>query len=484
MRVMLIKPPEKLTLWNAPVCDLGFGYLATALKRKGHEVELIDCITFSVSEERLLQRIRNNRPDVLGMKLYTKDMHSGQHIARRIKQDFPEILLLAGGPYPSGDPEHLMRMIPELDFAFKGEADVGLPMLLEAMDQEGALDPLVLDRIPGLVRRINGETRVNTPVFVEDLDSLGWPDWKAMQLDKFRDYYRGPRLQGRYVPIMTSRGCPFSCRFCAAEHLSGKKMRFRSNADLMDELEYLRDTFGISRFSIVDDNFISSREHILSFCESLMERKINMKWNTSTNGIRLNVLDREIITTMERSGCYSVAVGMESGSQRVLDLMNKRLKAGDIEKGVSLIKSASSMWVHAFIILGFPGETEEDIKETIHLATRIPLDSADFFLFSPHPGTPVWNELKASGRLDEIDLDNFYYENPVEDLSRVSARRLRFYQKYAYFSFYLLTTRFIRGLFRIRNLRQVQNIFFHLLTGLTPWKKKRADNYLIEKEGS
>jgi radical SAM superfamily enzyme YgiQ (UPF0313 family) len=207
-----------------------------------------------------------------------------------------------------------------------------------------------------------------------------------------------------------------------------------------------------------------------------------MKWNTSTNGVRLDVLDSEIVQNMERSGCYSVAVGMESGSQRVLDLMNKKLKAREIEKGVNLIKSASRMWVHAFIILGFPGETEEDIRETIRLATRIPLDSADFFLFSPHPGTPVWNELKTNGRLDELSLDNFYYENPVEGLSQVSAGRLRFFQKYAYFSFYLLTTRFIRGLFRIRTIRQVQNIFFHLMTSLTPWKKKTADNYLIEDE--
>jgi anaerobic magnesium-protoporphyrin IX monomethyl ester cyclase len=482
MRVMLVKPPGEITLWNGPVCDLGFGYLTIALKRKGYEVELIDCITFSVPEDRLMQRIRNSHPDVLGMKLYSKDMQSGQHLARRMKQEFPEILLLAGGPYPSGDPEHLMCTIPELDFAFKGEADIGLPMLLEAIEQEGTPEPSVLNRIPGLVRQVNGETCVNAPAFVEDLDSLGWPDWKAMGLDKFRDIYHGPRLQGRYVPIMTSRGCPFSCRFCAAEHLSGKKMRFRSNADLMDELEYLRDTFGITSFSIVDDNFISSREHILSFCESLIERKINMKWNASTNGIRLNVLNREIVQSMERSGCYSVAVGMESGSQRVLDLMNKKLKAGEIEKGIKLIKSSSSMWVHAFIILGFPGETEEDIRQTIRLATRIPLDSADFFLFSPHPGTPVWNELKADGRLDELSLDNFFYENPVEGLSKISARRLRFFQKYAYFSFYFCTTRFIRGLFRIRTMHQVQNIFSHLKASLTPWKKRNVKNYLIEEE--
>jgi radical SAM superfamily enzyme YgiQ (UPF0313 family) len=207
MRVMLVKPPGKLTLWNAPVCDLGFGYLMTALKRKGHEVELIDCITFSVPEDRLISRIRNSHPEVLGMKLYTKDMHAGQHFARRMKQDFPEILLLAGGPYASGDPEHLMRMIPELDFAFKGEADIGLPMLLEAIEKEGTPEPSDLDRIPGLVRQDDGETLVNAPAYVEDLDSLGWPDWKAMRLDKFRDVSRGPRLQGRYVPIMTSRGC-------------------------------------------------------------------------------------------------------------------------------------------------------------------------------------------------------------------------------------------------------------------------------------
>ncbi|MFC1890043.1 B12-binding domain-containing radical SAM protein [Thermodesulfobacteriota bacterium] len=270
------------------------------------------------------------------------------------------------------------------------------------------------------------------------------------------------------APIIATRGCPYPCTFCGAGKALGKKVRKRSIGNLLEEIDLLTGKYGVREIHIMDDNFTFDRDYTAGFCEALIKRKRGIFW-ALPNGVRLDSLDEDVLRLMEGSGCYSMAVGIESGNQHVLDHIRKRLSLEEIEEKIRLIKSVSDIMITGFFILGYPIETREDMKNTIDFALRIPIDRANFFNYTPFPGSEVYETLKRDGSIEGLDYDDLYIHNISFSPPGISCAEMVAFPRRAHLKFYL-RPRVLWNLVReVKSLDQVKVIF------------KRAKTILIQK---
>jgi len=292
---------------------------------------------------------------------------------------------------------------------------------------------------------------LNDQDFPADLDAVGLPDWSAYDFSRLPIW--SVRCPAPYVPLQTSRGCPYNCRFCSAGRISGRKTRRRSVDSVLAEIAHFRDVLGVRHFSVIDDNFLGDRPFIEELLSRLPKEVPGMRWECSSNAIRLNQVDPEILSLLERAGCYNVALGIESGSDRVLKMLNKSLDTRQIEHYVQMIKDTTSIKMHGFFILGLPGETEAEMRQTIEFATHLPIHTANFFLYSPHPGTAAWEALAREGRIDEAAPPaHSLYELPSAVATGEQGLATRKLLLSAYLRFYLVPWRF-RHFLKLLNTR-------------------------------
>jgi len=272
MRAALVKV---LSVADEIVPPFGLGYLADAVRRRGHEAAIVDALRDRLEEKALVSRIAGLKPDIVGVLLFSKDLRIVRSLLRAVRAAIPGAKTCVGGPHPSAVPAETMGYFGDaLDFAFAGEAETGLPTLMELIGSGSR----GLSDVPGLVHRVDGGVSVNPRVFEEDLDALS----VAWDLIPPAVYPRAPHgayyRQFPVAPIVTSRGCPFQCTFCAAECVSGRKIRRRSVENVIAEIEQLRDRFGVREIHIEDDNFTGGKEYVLAFCEALRRRVPGITW--------------------------------------------------------------------------------------------------------------------------------------------------------------------------------------------------------------
>ena len=435
MRVALVKV---FSVADEVVPPFGLGYLAESVRRRGHDALVIDALRDGLGEKALVSRLAAWSPDFVGVLLFTKDLRIVRSLLSAVRAALPGVKTCVGGPHPSAVPAETMRFFGDaLDFAFAGEAETGLPSLLDALEKDcgkrgggAALDP-----VPGLAWRDVAGVKANPRIFEEDLDSLE----VAWDLIPPASYPRAPH--GAYyrrfpvAPIVTSRGCPYQCTFCAAECVSGRKVRRRSVENVVSEIELLRDRYGVREIHVEDDNFTGKKEYVLAFCEALRTRAPGISW-TCPNGVRVDTLDREMLAAMKTSGLYFLSVGVESGSDRILKAMKKSLTVARIEEKVRLVREAG-IEVSGFFMLGFPGETPEEMEETIRFALRLPLSRASFANFQPFPGCEEFARLRERGEF-RLDWDSFEptLQSTTYAPAGTSAEALRTLRKRALWRFY------------------------------------------------
>lgn len=398
MRVVLVKV---LSVADEVVPPFGLGYLAESARRHGHEVTVIDALRDGLVEKALLSRLVALNPGFIGVLLFSKDLRVVRSLLRGVRAVLPAAMTCVGGPHPSAVPAETMAYFGDsLDFAFAGEAETGFPMLLDLIATGNGSH----SDVPGLIYRAAGAVKVTSRAFGENLDALAVA-WDLMPPDTYPKaphgaYYR----QFPVAPVVTSRGCSFRCTFCAVECVSGRKVRRRSVENVISEIEILRERYGVREIHIEDDNFTGEKEYVLAFCEALRRRMPGISW-TCPNGVRIDTLDREMLAAMTGAGLYFISVGIESGSDRVLRGMKKSLTVGEIEEKVRLIREAG-IGISGFFMLGFPGETPEEMEATIEFALRLPLDRASFTNFQPFPGCEEFDRLRRAGEIS-VDWETF-----------------------------------------------------------------------------
>ena len=360
--------------------QLGLGYLSSYLREQGIGAALIDGLNQGLSREDLLARCRPF--PVVGISCLSDYFPEVADVSRALKEMGKTVII--GGPHATALPALTLERTGA-DYVVVGEGEVTLHELLRAL--EGGGRP---ELVPGVFSRENRSPARRG--LIEDLDRIPFPDWEQMDP---RTYQKAPH--GAFIkrfpvaPVITTRGCPFDCSFCASPALWERTIRFRSPESIIAEIERLVRDFGVREIHFEDDNLTLRREHIEGVCELLLSRDLKISW-AAPNGVRVDTLDRGLLKLMKRSGCYMLAFGLESGNQAILDRVRKRADLATIRSAIDSARREGII-TQGFFIFGLPGETEATIRETIAFAKDSGLDRAQFLLLDVLPGSRLWDEL-------------------------------------------------------------------------------------------
>lgn len=451
MRILLVKP---YNLSDHIQPSLGLGYLASAVRDR-NEVRILDCIKERIDIPALETIIRDSNFDLIGIQCYTFDLKFVRDALKMIKDVNKDIFTVIGGPHPSAEPIQAMEYFGKfLDFAFVGEAEKSFKYLVEYLNG----DRTDISNIPGVVWRENGIIKTNSPVFEQDLDGIGMVAWDLIRPDTYPESQHGAFYEKYPIaPIMLTRGCPYDCTFCAGKVVSGRRLRKRGIENVITEVKLLYNTYGIREFHIIDDNFTLDKEYAKKFFTELSRLNLDISW-ALPNGIRMENLDVDFLLQAKKTGLYLVSLGIESGSDRVLELMKKNLTIARIKKTVRMISDAG-LEAAGFFILGFPGETKSEIEKTIQFSLELDLVRANFFTYLPFPGTESYLKLKEAGELKKVDWDNFYFSKAPYSPIGITHKELRWLQRKAFLKFYLRPKILWKNLVDIKSLRHFKFLF-------------------------
>ncbi|MBW2968318.1 B12-binding domain-containing radical SAM protein, partial [Candidatus Woesearchaeota archaeon] len=322
MKVLLLKPISDTYYVIQP--NLGLGYLARIILDNGHSVEILDSGREKLTWTRFEGIVKEGGYDLIGIQMFTHEVMSAKKHIAIIKKHSPKSIVVIGGAHVSGDPERAMKFLDKADFGFIGEAEIGAQQFT-SLKKEDYANEKVLRGIPNLVWRQKGSIVVNERRFLKNLDEIKYPAWQLMPPSIYPTAPHGSFARKKPIaPMIISRGCPFQCTFCAGKCVTGTQMRYRSLENVRGEIMLLHNKYGVREFHIEDDNFTLNRGYVADFCRQMINLKLDITF-ALPNGIRLDSLDKNLLELMERAGFYSFAVGVESGSDRVLKLMKKNL---------------------------------------------------------------------------------------------------------------------------------------------------------------
>ncbi len=456
LRVLLAKPGHRRHYVVAP--NLGLGYLATALRRHGHAPAIFHGGTYRNPAEAFRRALTSLRPHVVGLQLFSHEVGLAAGYVTEVRTLLPRTVAVAGGAHPSADPAGTLDATG-VDYVIRGESERALPALLSTL-QEGERFAAAPEAVPGLVWQNGDEPRFNPQDFPEPLDDLGFPGWDLMNPREYPAVPHGTFARRFPVaPVITSRGCPFGCSFCAAATISGRRVRMRSAENVAEEITHLVKSYGVREIHFEDDNLAYDPAHLASVCEAILERDLRVAWSCP-NGVRVERVDGPLARLMERAGCYSLAVGIESGSQRILDEMCKGTTVEQLEEKLRLIAHATGIRLTGFFLIGVPGETREDIEATVRFALRLPLDKALFAFALPHPGSSLHGIYREARGTQPIPYEHLYCQSQVpyfcpEDMTRAELFTLH---RSAYKRFYLRPAKLLALMGEMRHPAQLKAV--------------------------
>ncbi len=459
MRVLLMLPYDPD--YNRDTPDLGLGYLAACLRKCGHQVDLALRVPLLNSRVKLEELIRRGNYDLFGIKVMSCSAVATKETIKLIRGINPNAVVVLGGPQVSGHPESIFKLMPEADFAFHGEAENGLVNFLKKFSEVRRSEE-ELNAVPNLVWRKGSEVIVNPIKRVDDLNSLPFPEWDLMQPKAFYNTpFGGHSKRFPIAPILLTRGCPNRCTFCEASLINGSGIRSRTVENIISEIDLLREKHAVKEIQFFDSNCAHRLGPLRSLCQELISRGTDITWS-APNGIRIDSIDEQLAGLMKKSGCFYVHVGIESGSPRILKQIRKALPLEVVREKIVMLRKAN-IGVTGYFMIGFPGETLVEIKQTISLAMKLPLTGASFAIFCPLPGTDIYRNIYGDREISIDTLKSLDFRTYHNDLSEVSHDRLRSIQKSVYSSFHLrprIIANFIRNLNSPSKIRFVWDIFY------------------------
>lgn len=392
MHVLLVSPYQATPAYVLP--NLGLGYLAGAVLQANHRVVYLDCPRDRVDRLGWERFLRRDPPEVIGIQCFSFNYDNVQEMLRVARGVCPKAVLVCGGPHATVAGEQMLSETPELDFVVQSEGEEALPALLKALAASDSLD-----EVPNLLWRRGGEIRINPLRRLESLDDLPDFPWYLMAPASYPVQPHGVLNRANPIaPMMATRGCPGGCSFCSAGEQMGMAVRQRSPQRVVDEMETLVRSYGVHEIHFEDDNLTHSRAFAEALCDEILRRRLRVHW-ACPNGVRLDRLDGPLVRKMEQAGCYSMAVGIESGSARMLQRMNKRMLPEQAMEALRMVRGNSSIWMTGFFVIGHPGETMEDLELTERFVMAAPLDRISLSPFMPLPGTKATRELVRAGKL-------------------------------------------------------------------------------------
>ncbi len=453
LKVVLVNPPltteERYGVHfqsGGKTPPLGLACLAAVLQDHQIDVRIVDG-AISNDYTTTVADILSDSPAVVGVTASTVSIHNAAEVARRVKNADESIVTLVGGPHVTATPAATMKQFLSFDVGVLGEAEETIVDLLDCLRNAWSLWS-----VDGLILRTdNSVVRTTQRAPIANLDTLPFPAWEL--LPDLGKHYCPPVHTVKQLPaalLVTSRGCPAKCTFCDRS-VFGHHMRAYSAEYVMQMIRVLYHEYGIREFQFRDDNFLAFRPRLAELCWLLIKENLDISWSLAG---RVDMVNPRILRSLARAGCWQIWYGVESGSQRVLDVINKRTKLDVIRKAVRQTKDAG-ISPCGFFMLGMPTETVEDIERTIRFSRELPLDEAHFTFFTPMPGSEVYETVTEHGELD-ADWRRTNCWNPVFVPTGMTEQQLVKLWKRATLGFYLRPRIAWGYLRRIRSWRHVR----------------------------
>lgn len=386
IRTLLINP----VIGFSP--PFGLLYIAAMLKKHNYEPDVEELNTYGQKEfsfTHLLRQIDKKKYDVVGITCLSAFSEVVKRLIYEIKAKFPAIKIIVGGVHATALPEDLLEM--GADIAVLGEADSILVQIMQYLENN-----LALDNIPSLMianGRDKSYVKTSARNTYEDIRSLPWPAYHLINMEHY--FANNYAIRGYWLRcgwVFTSRGCPGRCTFCSSVITHGYKTRDRDIQDVVSELEYLKKRYKIEAFWILDDTFIIKEERVIEFCQEFNKRKLNLVW--ACQG-RVNFFTDRVARILKENGCVQVDLGIESGSQKVLNALKKGTTIEQIKKAF-YIAHKNKLRALGTIMIGCPEETWDDIRKTRELLKEIKPDYLGIGFCTPYPGSELFHEAVAN----------------------------------------------------------------------------------------
>ncbi|MFH1473787.1 MAG: radical SAM protein [Candidatus Aenigmatarchaeota archaeon] len=389
MEILLVMPKNPVFA-GSNTLPVGMAYLASSLEKEGHEVE---CLDFRVEQNKNMRNVVKDF-DLIGISSCTPSIREAWKLASIAKRYGKPVVL--GGPHPSALPIESLKN-KSVDIIVRGEGEETFKEICNGKKKKDILG----------ISYKKGKRIVHNPnrPFIKDLDSLPFP---ARHLFKFREYRSEFHRHNVVGDILTSRGCPFNCNFCY-KAVFGRQYRVRSAKNVVREWKDIIN-MGYEEIGIIDDNFSVDQKRAIDICNMITKQKLNVDW-TATNGLRVDSVSADLFKAMKKSGCYRIALGVESGSQYILDKIGKCTNLKLIRNAVKLAKKFN-FETYLFFMIGNLYETEETVRKTIEFAKELEGDYTQFTVATPYPGTRMYDIIKKEGEFLVNDWEKFgSYEN-------------------------------------------------------------------------
>jgi radical SAM superfamily enzyme YgiQ (UPF0313 family) len=464
---MLINPPrfngipivrEIRCAGTSPVSiypPIDLAYLASYL-RKSFEISLLDANALDLDWNEVQKEIEKIHPDAVLFKTSPTTMFYDMKLADITKSiDKNIITILDDAHIAPIFPEKTLNTFKNLDILVKGESEKTTKLLMEALSKKEKLD-----NVTGISFR-DGDKIINTePTKPENLDNLPFPAYDMLPIDKYNSITFARKSP--FMTLVSSRGCPFNCDFCIVGGStvwrgSGKGWYPRSSKNILEEMEMLVNTYGIKEIYIFDETFTVNKDRVMEVCKGMKDRKIKVSWSCNS---RVDTLDEEMLKAMKESGCWNILFGVESGSQKILDSIQKRIKIETIKKAFEITKK-SKICASASFMVGLPGETWDTVEETLKLALELEPDFCQFVLTTPYPGTRLYDYVKKNNLLiKDYDFQGYdaygLAEGAVMRTESMTSKELMEAQRYLEKKFYIRPKYIIKKFLSIRSFLQIK----------------------------
>ncbi len=471
-RVLLIKSRSLVTKNMGSNPPLGVMYLAAYLRQRlGAEVRLLDLKFLDRPVEDVLAQAAAFRPDLVGLSALTAESHMAQKVAKALRRAHPALPLIMGGPHPTVAPEEALADV-EIDAAVLGEGEETLAELGQLILDQGEAwrEPAALGAVRGIAYRGDGGEVIRSGARppIEDLDALPFPAWDLIDTDRFA------RLPGMasagirpYMPIFTSRGCPYGCRYC--QHMFGRRFRARSVENVVAEIQEIR-RLGITELELVDDISNFDPERLEGIFEELLRRGAPATFSFP-NGVRADLLRPRTMQLLKRVGAGEVSVAVETASPRLQKLLRKNLDLDKVRQNIDMMADLR-IPTRGFFMLGFPGETRQELRATVDYACSSRLHLALFFTVNPYQNADLLRLYREQGMEPPAvsSIDHEYYGSPFNGSELPDAEFRRFYRA-AYLRFFANPRRIYRIARDRGQYRDLPRRVYGLVTNINSFRR-------------
>jgi anaerobic magnesium-protoporphyrin IX monomethyl ester cyclase len=394
---------------------LGLAYVAAALEKAGFQVEMLDNYLLKKPTDEVKQLVQRLNPEIVGITCGSATYHRCVETAKAVKETLPSCKVVVGGWHPSYLPDSMLQH-PEIDYVVMGEGERAMVELATHITREKSEKALAA--IAGIAYRHNGNIVKNGPKFISNMDEIPFP---ARHLLPMHLYDRTIEfLNAKPADVMSiARGCPFSCAFCETKKLWGNTCRTFSPSRIIDEVNYIIDKFNTKGIYFINDNFTIKKKETAELCDLIEKNKLDIEWMCDT---RADLVSQDLLGKMKEAGCKTIWFGVESGSPRILEKINKGITR---EQTIQAFKLCRETGIHiaCSFILGVPGETVKDMEATLKFAKKLDPDWCQFNIFIAYPDSSLYEEILMSNHYE--CLDDFLISAKTEDFDYNSLLKIQ-----------------------------------------------------------